>query len=69
VTPWSGCRAARRFLRAAGFRRAPSLFHLHYSDRFLTPPTFVRMRLFRYRLTTRRQRRELGTWWMRTPAG
>ncbi|CAM01303.1 lipase maturation factor [Saccharopolyspora erythraea NRRL 2338] len=23
-----------RFLAAAGFRRAPSLFHLHYSDRF-----------------------------------
>ncbi|MEU6129204.1 lipase maturation factor family protein [Saccharopolyspora sp. NPDC047091] len=28
-----GLTPAPRFLRAAGFRRAPSLFHLHYSDR------------------------------------
>jgi hypothetical protein len=33
------------------------------------PPTFVRMRLFRYRFTSRRQRRETGAWWVRTPAG
>jgi hypothetical protein len=33
------------------------------------PPTFVRMRLFRYRFTTRRQRHETGAWWVRTPAG
>jgi hypothetical protein len=33
------------------------------------PPTFVRMRLFRYRFSTRRQRRETGAWWVRTPAG
>ncbi|WP_454195808.1 lipase maturation factor family protein [Nocardia sp. Marseille-Q1738] len=28
-----GLLPAPRYLRAAGFRRAPSLFHLHYSDR------------------------------------
>jgi Lipase maturation factor len=33
------------------------------------PPMFVRMRLFRYRFTTRRQRRETGAWWVRTPVG
>jgi len=29
-----GLLPARRFLKAAGTRRAPSLFHAHYSDRF-----------------------------------
>ena len=31
-----GLQPAPRFLAAVPFRRAPSLFHLHYSDRFLT---------------------------------
>ena len=31
-----GLLPARRYLRAAGFRRAPSLFQLHYSDRMAT---------------------------------
>jgi hypothetical protein len=29
----------------------------------------VRVRLFRYRFTTRQERRETGAWWSRTPAG
>jgi hypothetical protein len=33
------------------------------------PPAFVRVRLFRYRFTTRQERRETGAWWTRTPAG
>ncbi|HEV2993415.1 MAG TPA: lipase maturation factor family protein, partial [Acidimicrobiia bacterium] len=32
-------------------------------------PTFVRARLFRYRFTTRAERRETGAWWARTPVG
>ncbi|HEX2159153.1 MAG TPA: lipase maturation factor family protein, partial [Actinomycetes bacterium] len=31
-----GLQPAPRFLAAVGFSRAPSIFHLHYSDRFLT---------------------------------
>src|SRR4029453_5293912 len=31
-----GLQQAPRFLAAVPFARAPSLFHLHYSDRFLT---------------------------------
>jgi Lipase maturation factor len=31
-----GLQPAPRFLAAVPFRRAPSIFHLHYSDRFLT---------------------------------
>jgi hypothetical protein len=34
-----------------------------------SPPAFVRMRLFRYRFTTRAERRETGAWWVRTPIG
>ncbi|HEY7607211.1 MAG TPA: lipase maturation factor family protein, partial [Actinomycetes bacterium] len=30
-----GLLPAPRFLAAAGFARAPSVFHLHYTDRFL----------------------------------
>ncbi|GGR84774.1 membrane protein [Streptomyces humidus] len=30
------------------------------------PPRHVRARLFRYRFTTRRERRETGAWWQRT---
>ena len=33
------------------------------------PPAFVRVRLFRYRFTTRQERRETGAFWTRTPAG
>lgn len=31
------------------------------------PPALVRARLFRYRFTTRAERRETGAWWARTP--
>jgi hypothetical protein len=30
------------------------------------PPTWVRARLYRYRFSTRRERRETGAWWVRT---
>jgi hypothetical protein len=33
------------------------------------PPTYVRARLWHYRFTTWRERRELGQWWVRTLAG
>ena len=29
------------------------------------PPAFVRARLYRYRFSTSRERRETGNWWMR----
>ncbi|GAA2802158.1 lipase maturation factor family protein [Saccharopolyspora taberi] len=32
------------------------------------PPERVRIRMFRYRFTTRAQRRETGAWWVRTPS-
>jgi Lipase maturation factor len=31
------------------------------------PPALVRARLYRYRFTTRAERRESGAWWARTP--
>jgi Lipase maturation factor len=31
------------------------------------PPVLVRARLYRYRFTTRAERRETGAWWARTP--
>ncbi|MGH3320564.1 MAG: lipase maturation factor family protein [Streptosporangiaceae bacterium] len=34
-----------------------------------TGPTFVRARLYRYRFTDRRERRETGAWWSRTLLG
>ncbi|MGY1620860.1 lipase maturation factor family protein [Geodermatophilus sp. SYSU D00965] len=34
-----------------------------------SPPAFVRVRLYRYRFTTRQERRETGAWWSRTSAG
>lgn len=34
-----------------------------------TPPRYVRARLFRYRFTTRAQRRATCAWWVRTPIG
>jgi len=33
------------------------------------PPRFVRARLFLYRFTTPRERRETGAWWHRTFVG
>jgi hypothetical protein len=33
------------------------------------PPTWVRVRRYRYRFTTWRERRQGGGWWERTPAG
>jgi hypothetical protein len=33
------------------------------------PPTFVRARLYRYRYTSRRERRETGAWWARELVG
>ena len=33
------------------------------------PPTFVRARLYRYRFTSSRERRETGNWWVRDLAG
>jgi Lipase maturation factor len=34
-----------------------------------SPPTAVRARLYRYRFTTRRERRQTGAWWIRTFVG
>jgi hypothetical protein len=31
------------------------------------PPAMVRARLFRYRFTSRQERRQTGDWWVRTP--
>jgi hypothetical protein len=33
------------------------------------PPTWIRARYFRYRFTTRAERRATGAWWSREPAG
>ncbi|MEU6082502.1 lipase maturation factor family protein [Streptomyces sp. NPDC047108] len=33
------------------------------------PPTHIRARLYQYRFTTWRERRETGTWWHREPVG
>lgn len=33
------------------------------------PPRWVRARLYRYRFTSWRERRETGAWWVRAPAG
>jgi hypothetical protein len=33
------------------------------------PPRWVRLRLYRYRFTTRAEKRESGAWWVRTPVG
>ncbi len=33
------------------------------------PPTYIRARLYRYRFTTRDERRATGAWWVRTWAG
>jgi hypothetical protein len=41
------------------------LRHNPFPDR---PPSFIRARLFKYRYTTWRERRETGAWWHREPA-
>ncbi|MGY1704551.1 lipase maturation factor family protein [Geodermatophilus sp. SYSU D00697] len=51
-----GDRATLRLLRRSPFPPGSS-------------PAFVRVRLYRYRFTTREERRETGAWWSRTPAG
>src|SRR5689334_21251393 len=33
------------------------------------PPRWVRVRLYRYRFTTRAEKRESGAWWVRSPVG
>jgi hypothetical protein len=33
------------------------------------PPTWIRLRLFRYELTTRSERKQTGAWWQREPVG
>ncbi len=35
----------------------------------VTPPAYVRARMFRYRFTTWAERRATGAWWSRTPVG
>jgi hypothetical protein len=42
------------------------LRHNPFPDR---PPRYIRARLVRYRFSTRRELRETGAWWVRTPAG
>jgi hypothetical protein len=51
----AGDRTTLRLLRSAPFSDAP--------------PTHVRARLYSYRFTTRRERRETGAWWHRTLIG
>jgi len=51
-----GDRATLRLLRSAPFPPG-------------APPAFVRVLLYRYRFTTRQERRATGAWWSRTPAG
>jgi hypothetical protein len=51
-----GDRATLRLLRSAPFPPG-------------APPAFVRVLLYRYRFTTRQERRDTGAWWSRAPAG
>jgi len=51
----AGDRATRKLLRRDPFRGKP--------------PTVLRARLYRYRYTTRAERRETGAWWHREPIG
>ena len=53
-----GRRGARSACSAGGATRSPT-----------DPPAFVRARLFRYRYTTRAERRTNGAWWVRTEVG
>ena len=49
---------------------APRVLGLLRGDPFGgRPPRFVRARLFLYRFTTPRERRETGAWWHRTFVG
>ena len=47
-------------------RTAALLRHNPFPD---TPPAYVRARLFKYRFTSWRERRQTGLWWHREPAG
>ncbi|RBY90502.1 lipase maturation factor family protein [Blastococcus sp. TBT05-19] len=51
-----GDRATLRLLRSSPFPPG-------------APPRYVRVRLYRYRFTTREERRATGAWWVRTPVG
>ncbi len=62
--PWLG-RFLRRLLEADG----PTLRLLRCDPFGGTPPTHVRVRIERYRFTTRAERRETGHWWHRDPEG
>ncbi len=47
----------------------PTLRLLRYDPFPGAPPVWVRARLYRYRFTTRRERRRTGAWWARELAG
>jgi hypothetical protein len=47
----------------------PTLKLLRHNPFPDVPPTFIRARTYRYRFTSRRERRDTGAWWARTPAG
>jgi hypothetical protein len=70
IDPGYGSRWLPAFLRLLLQGDRPTLRLLRRSPfRPESPPAFVRVRLFRYRFTTRRERRETGAWWSRSPAG
>lgn len=48
---------------------APTLKLLRHNPFPAAPPVFVRATLYRYRFTTRRERRETGAWWERAEVG
>jgi hypothetical protein len=70
IDPGYGGRWLRAFLRLLLEGDRPTLALLRRSP-FPpeAPPAFVRARLYRYRFSTRQERRETGAWWVRTPAG
>ena len=47
----------------------PTLRLLRHNPFGDSPPTHIRALLYRYRYTTRAERRETRAWWVRTPAG
>jgi Lipase maturation factor len=70
IDPGYGRRWLGAFLRLLleGDRRTLALLHRSPFPPE-APPAFVRARLYRYRFSTRQERRETGAWWVRTPAG
>jgi hypothetical protein len=70
IDPGYGSRWLRPFLRQL-LQGDPATLRLLRSSPFPPghPPALVRVRLYRYRFTTRQERRETGAWWSRTPAG